>query len=289
MPAQECESIGSAAGLRIGQTLGSYRIEALLGAGGMGIVYRAWDRALERVVAIKVVDRTRASDDAARRLLQEARLAAALSHPSICAIHDVGRVDGQPFIVMEHVEGSSLASVIPEGRGLPIGRALHYASQIVDAMAYAHRRGIIHRDLKSSNIIIAPDGRAKLLDFGLAVRQVVDGASGEIETTCSRDTPSGAGTVPYMATELLRGRTADARSDIWALGVLIYEMVTGGRPFRGSTRYELGAAILSEPPIPLPRELPAPLRHVISRCLTKNPADRYPCASELAAALDDIQ
>ena len=279
MPTQECPSIG------VGQTLGSYRIDALLGAGGMGTVFRAWDCELERTVAIKIVDRARSGSDAAHRLLQEARLGAALSHPSICSIHEVAHVDGRSFIVMEHVEGSPLASLIPEGQGLPLDLALPYATQIVDAVAHAHSRGIIHRDLKSSNIMIAPDGRAKLLDFGLAVRHVVDADAGQLQTTCSREASSAAGTVPYMAPELLLGRPADARSDIWALGVLIYEMVTGRRPFHGATRYELGAAILGQRAVPLPSGLPASLCAAVARSLAKDPDDRYACAHELAAAL----
>jgi eukaryotic-like serine/threonine-protein kinase len=282
MPTQECPSIG------VGQTLGNYRIDALLGAGGMGTVYRAWDCELERTVAIKVVDQGRSGSDAAHRLLQEARLGAALCHPSICGIHEVAHVDGCCFIVMEHVEGSPLASLIPEGQGLPLDLALPYATQIVDAVAHAHGRGIIHRDLKSSNIMIAPDGRAKLLDFGLAVRHMVDAdaeRAGQIETTCSRDASSAAGTVPYMAPELLLGRPANARSDIWALGVLIYEMVTGRRPFRGATRYELGAAILGQRAVPLPSGLPASVCAVVARSLEKDPDDRFPCAHELATAL----
>ena len=288
MPLHECPPASACDDVGIGRTLGSYRIDALLGAGGMGIVYRAWDCELERTVAIKVVDRARSNGDGARWLLQEARLAAALSHPSICAIHEVGRVDGQPFIVMEHVKGSLLASLIPEGEGLSLESALHYASQIVDAVAHAHGRGIVHRDLKSSNIMIAPDGRAKLLDFGLAVRHGVDVESGELATTCSGETPSAAGTVPYMSPERLRGRTADARADIWALGVLIYEMVTGRRPFSGSTRYEMAAAILGDAAVPLPPTVPVWLRQVIARALARNPADRYQCARELALALDDL-
>jgi serine/threonine protein kinase len=286
MPAQECEF--TAAGLRIGQMLGSYRVDGLLGAGGMGIVYRAWDPALERTVAIKVVDHARCNGDGARRLLQEARLAAALSHPSICAIYEVGDAGGRPFIVMEYLAGSPLACLIPADVGLPLELAQHYASQVVDAVAHAHRRGIVHRDLKSSNVIVAPDGRAKLLDFGLAVRHAVDASSGELETTCSGDTASTAGTVPYMAPERLRGREADARADIWALGVLIYEMVTGHRPFPGATRYEMAAAILGQAATPLPPTVPAALRQVVARTLAKDPADRYQHASELAAALDDL-
>jgi serine/threonine protein kinase len=272
----------------IGQDLGPYRIEALLGIGGMGVVYRAHDRELERTVAIKVVDRRRAKPESGRWLLQEARLAAALSHPCICGVHEVGYVGDQPFIVMEHVEGTLLTALIPAGRGFGSETALHYATQIADAVAHAHGRGIVHRDLKSSNIIIGADGRAKLLDFGLAVR-FSDADASEVDTTCSRDIPSGAGTVPYMAPELLRGRPADRRSDVWALGVLLHEMVTGRRPFTGATRYELAAAILGDPVAPLPREVSAPLRRVVARSLMKNPADRYQCAREVAGALDDLR
>ena len=272
----------------VGQDLGPYRIEALLGAGGMGVVYRARDRKLQRIVAIKVVDRRRVDADSSRWLLQEARLTAALNHPSICGVHEVGYHGDQPFIVMEHIEGVSLASLIPVEKGFPVETALHYGLQIADAVAHAHRRGIVHRDLKSSNLMIAADGRVKLLDFGLAIRSAGEEAS-EIETTCSLEIPSGAGTVPYMAPELLRGRPADARSDVWALGVLLYEMLTGSRPFRGGTRYELAAAILADPPVPFPRSgVPADLRSVISRSLMKNPADRYGSAGEFAAALDSV-
>jgi len=270
----------------IGQDVGPYRIEALIGAGGMGMVYRARDRQLERTVAIKVVNHRQSQADSARCLLQEARLAAALDHPSVCSIHEVGVFADQSFIVMEHVEGTVLTSLIPAGQGLPAETALHYAIQIADAVAHAHKRGIVHRDLKSSNIMITADGRVKLLDFGLAIRSV-DADTSELDTTVSRETPSEAGTVAYMAPELLRGRPADRRSDVWALGVLLFEMAVGRRPFAGATRYELAAAILADPVAPLPREVAAPVRQVAGRSLMKNPGDRYQCATEAAAALDD--
>jgi serine/threonine protein kinase len=272
----------------VGQDLGPYRIEALLGAGGMGVVYRARDRKLHRTVAIKFVDRRRVDADSSRWLLQEARLTASLSHPSICGVHEVGYHGDQPFIVMEHIEGTLLASLIPADKGFPVETALHYALQIADAVAHAHDRGIVHRDLKSSNLMMAHDGRVKLLDFGLAIRSA-DHEVDEIETTCSLDIPSGAGTVPYMAPELLRGKQADKRSDVWALGVLLFEMLTGRRPFRGGTRYELAAAILGDPPLPLGKDIPAALRSVVARSLMKHPADRYGCAGEFAAALDDVR
>ncbi len=271
----------------VGQRIGSYRIDALLGAGGMGVVYRAWDGELQRTVAIKAVDRAHSDTDATRWLLKEARLCAGLNHPSICSIHEVGHVDGQPFIVMEHVDGSPLASLIPAGRGLPLDVALRYAMQIVDAVAHAHSHGVIHRDLKSSNVMISKEGRIKLLDFGLAVRCATAGEATRLETTCLHDTPSGAGTIPYMAPELLCGRPADARSDTWALGVLLYEMLSGTRPFPGATRYEVGASILSVPAVPLPPVVPGWLQAVVSRCLVKIPAGRYPTAAALGDALNE--
>jgi serine/threonine protein kinase len=272
--------------IAIGQDVGPYRIEALLGTGGMGIVYRACDRQLGRTVAIKVVDCRHSNTDSGRWLVREARLAAGLSHPCICSVHDVGYFGDQPFIVMEHVEGTLLTALIPADRGLPVETALHYAVQISDAVAHAHARGIVHRDLKSSNIMIAPDGRLKLLDFGLAVRLAAADVE-DLDTTGSRELPSDAGTVPYMAPELLRGRRADRRSDVWALGVLLYEMIAGRRPFAGATRYELAAAILDAPPAPLAGSPPAAMRRVIGRSLMKNPADRYQCGAEVAGALDD--
>jgi eukaryotic-like serine/threonine-protein kinase len=272
----------------IGCDIGPYRIDAVIGVGGMGVVYRAHDRALQRTVAIKMIDRRRSDDVAKRWLLQEARLAASLCHPSICAIHEVGSVGDQPYIVMAHVEGASLSALIPAGKGFTLETALHYAMQIAAAVSHAHRHRIVHRDLKSSNIVIGADGRAILLDFGLAVRLREIDATG-LETTCIRDVPSGAGTVPYMAPELLRGRPADPRSDVWALGVLLYELVSGCRPFRGATRWELAAAILADAPAPVPSEVPAALRRVIVRSLMKNPADRFPSASDLSAALDDLR
>src|SRR5262249_45484318 len=232
-------------------------------------------------------DRRRVDADSSRWLLQEARLTAALSHPSICGVHEVGYHGDQPFIVMEHVEGTLLASLIPPN-GFPVETAVHYALQLADAVAHAHDRGIVHRDLKSSNLMMARDGRLKLLDFGLAIR-CSEHAADEIETTCSLEIPSGAGTVPYMAPELLRGKQATKQSDIWALGVLLHEMLAGRRPFRGGTRYELAAAILCDPPVPLGKDVPPELRNVVLRSLLKHPADRYRTAGEFAAALDDVR
>jgi eukaryotic-like serine/threonine-protein kinase len=267
----------------VGKTVGPYRIDALVGAGGMGIVYRAHDGARQRTVAIKVVDRRHASGASSRWLVREARVAAALDHPSICGIHGIGFADGQPFIVMEHVEGRPLASLIPRG-GLAPDAVLGYATQICAAVAHAHARGIVHRDLKSSNILVSADGRATLVDFGLAIHDAGAEAS-DVETTWTRGIRSGAGTVPYMAPEVLRGQPADRRSDVWALGIVIYEMLAGRRPFRGATRYELASRILSADTVRLPRRVPDGWREVVARSLRKAPAERYPCAGALSAAL----
>jgi serine/threonine protein kinase len=275
--------------INVGQRVGPYRIDGVLGAGGMGVVYLAQDCELRRTVAIKVVDRSRHHPNAMRLLLQEARVAASLNHPSICSVHEVGRFGDEPYIVMEHVEGTLLSDVIPRDTGLPIERAIHYEMQIVDAIAHAHRHGIVHGDLKTSNIMVGSDGRVKVLDFGLAVQKVSEIDLSDGDTTRPPELDSGAGTVPYMAPELLRGRRAQAPSDIWALGVVLFEMLVGYRPFRGGTAYELAAAILADQPLPLPPRVPGALRGVVSRCLSKHPIDRFATVRDLAAALEDVE
>ena len=273
----------------VGQQLGGYRIEALLGNGGMGTVYLAQDDELGRRVAIKVVDSTRSIPESSRSLLDEARTAAALNHPSICTVHGLGRIGDEPFIVMEHVVGRPLSSVIPDGTGLQVETAIHYAMQIADALAHAHTHGVVHGDIKSANVMVAPDGRAKILDFGLAVRPVKVAAAADALTTLGRQyEASCAGTVAYMAPELLRGQVPNAWSDLWAFGVLFYEMLSGCRPFRGATVYELAAAVLTDAPIPLPSAVPARTRALVARCLAKHPSDRFGSATELGAAFDDL-
>ncbi len=270
----------------IGTILGRYRIESLLGKGGMGVVYRAYDTELARPVAIKVL----ASDlnqDNRRRLLREARSASALNHPHISTVHEVGEAEGCAFLVMELVEGRVLRQAIPAG-GLPSESVIRYGSQIAAALAHAHERGVIHRDLKSVNVVVTENGRAKVLDFGIAQRS---GESDELitESQVSMSTPdAAAGTLPYMAPELLEGTPADARSDIWALGVVLYEMATGNVPFKSGTSFELISAILRDPIPPLPSSVPAGLASVIQRCLAREPGRRYQRASEVESALQAV-
>ncbi len=275
----------------IGETLAHYEIVGKIGAGGMGEVYRAHDPRLDREVALKVLPSDTLADDNARaRLVREARLASKLNHPNICTVHDVGEAQGQTYIAMELVEGDSLASLLERG-ALPVEQILLYGSQVSDALAHAHERGVVHRDLKSANIVITPEGRAKVLDFGLAKR--IEGEALAEATTLSTDllTSPGtiAGTLAYMAPEQLQGKPADERSDIWALGVVLYEMAAGKRPFHGQTGYELSGSILNKPLPPLPAATPPALASVIERCLAKEPGHRYQRASELRAALEAIR
>lgn len=275
-----------------GTRLAHYRILEKLGAGGMGEVYRAHDDLLDREVAIKVLPADSFADATARaRLLREARAAAALNHPAICTIHEVGEADGQSYIAMELVEGKPLSDKVREG-ALPLDDVLRCGMQIADALAHAHARQVVHRDLKPANVVAGTDGRVKVLDFGLAkrIREPEPG----LATTETRDsgplTEAGTvvGTLGYMAPEQLRGQPADTRSDIWALGVLLYEIATGARPFTGQSRFELSSNILNAPPAPLPAAVPMTLRAVIDRCLEKQPARRYQSASEVRAAIEAV-
>lgn len=269
--------------IKIGQRLGRYQIEALLGSGGMGIVYLAQDPRTNRRVAIKLLDPARSTMDSAQLLLQEARTAARLNHPSICAVREIGRAGAEPFIVMEHVAGVPLGTVIPKERGLAVEVAARYTAEIVDALAYAHGEGVVHGDLKSANIMVAAGG-VKVLDFGLAVLRPKSSDS-DVDTTRTRESSSACGTVPYMAPELLRGQRADTRSDVWALGIVMFEMLAGRRPFRGATPYEAAAAILADSRVPLPCSVPPPFQSVVSRCLCVDRTARYPSAIELADAI----
>ncbi len=269
-----------------GMTVGTHRLERLLGRGGMGAVFLAYDTRLHRHVALKVIDRAADEATSNARLLREARNAAGLNHPHICTIHEVGEADGTAFIAMEYVGGRSLREQIDEG-ALPVTEAVRLGIQAADALAYAHEHGVVHRDFKAANAIVGDDCRLKVVDFGLARR---DDARLVEATTMASLVPAGAvaGTPYAMAPEQVRGETADARTDIWALGVLLYEMVTGARPFRGQTVPELYSSILTEPPATISATVPAALRAAIERCLEKDPARRYRRAGDVGAALEAI-
>jgi serine/threonine protein kinase len=274
----------------IGQVLGRCRVVAKIGEGGMGVVYRAHDDALHRDVAIKVVKKDAGlGPSASQNLLQEARASSSLSHPNICTIHDVGETDGEVYIVMELVEGKSLRDLSSDA-GLPPESVMRYGAQIASALARAHDRGIVHRDLKTANIVVTSEGLVKVLDFGLAKQVgagIFEGTTRSFATI--GDASSVSGTLPYMAPEILRGDSADYRSDLWALGVVLYEAASGRLPFGGRTGFEISSAIMRELPGALGPPVPPGLWAIIQRCLAKEPMQRYQRAGEIQAALEAIQ
>jgi len=274
-----------------GTGLGPYRIEALLGAGGMGQVYRARDTRLDRTVAIKILPvHLRDSPDVRSRFEREARAIAQLAHQNICALHDVGRQGETDFLVMEYLEGETVAVLLSRGR-MPLDKALRIAIEIATALDHAHHRHIIHRDLKPANVMLTKSG-VKLLDFGLAKLRV-PAAGGSATETVSRRTQTAHGTLfgtlPYIAPEQLEGRDADARSDIWAFGCVFFELVSGRRAFDAHSEPALIAAILEHEPPPLSSVMPAvpPLiEHVIRTCLAKDPDRRWQSAADLTRELE---
>jgi Tol biopolymer transport system component len=279
-------------GLTAGTRLGPYEITTLIGAGGMGEVYHARDTRLNRSVAIKVLPPHVASDpDLRQRLEREARTIAALNHPHICVLHDVGHDNGTDFFVMEHLQGETLADRLKKG-ALPVDQALRYGIEMSDALDKAHRQRVVHRDLKPSNIMITPSG-IKLLDFGLAKLQaqaVLPAGLSQAPTGNVDLTAQGTilGTMQYMAPEQLEGQEADARSDIFALGMVLYEMVTARKAFEGKSQASLMASILEREPRPI-SELqplsPSALEHVIQGCLAKAPDDRWQTAHDVMKQL----
>jgi serine/threonine-protein kinase len=266
--------------LSSGARFGSYLVRRFLGSGGMGIVYEAWDSRLQRPVALKLLTSAPidTGDDSAR-LVREARAAAALNHPNVCTIYEAGEVEGTPFIAMELVEGRTLGALLARGPLAP-QRACRLGRQLADALASAHAAGVIHRDLKCANVMVTRDERIKVLDFGLADRRP------ESSDTTRTSTEAMAGTLPYMAPEVLRGEAPTARSDIWALGVILYELVGGRLPFAGQTGAATSAAILRDEVPPLPAETPPALARVVSRCLEKEPVNRPGGANEVSLALE---
>jgi serine/threonine protein kinase/Tfp pilus assembly protein PilF len=282
----------------IGTTLGHYRIIEQIGAGGMGVVYRAHDERLDRDVAIKVLPEAVAGDpDRLARFEREAKALAALSHPNIAVVYglesapagtdtetDTGT--GRSCLVMELLEGESLREVISSGR-LTVGKAVEHAQAIADGLAAAHDKDIVHRDLKPENIFITADGRVKILDFGLAKLKTSEIDLTTETPTATLETVGGAvmGTVPYMAPEQVRGGDTDHRADIFAMGCVLYEMLAGRRPYTGGSSAEVAAAILKEDPAPLPDKVPDALRTVVRRCLEKRPEDRFDSAHDLSLTL----
>jgi dipeptidyl aminopeptidase/acylaminoacyl peptidase len=278
--------------LTSGTKLGPYEIQSPLGAGGMGEVYRACDTRLGRDVAIKVLPEALVQDaDRLRRFEQEARTIAALNHPNILAIHDIGTHDGAPFLVSEFLEGMTLREKLEAGP-LPARRAIEYALGFAQGLAAAHEKGIVHRDLKPENVFITRDGRVKVLDFGLA-KLVRPEERTETALTLGSGTLPGMvmGTVGYMSPEQVRGEASDARSDIFSFGAVLYEMLTGKRAFKRATSAETMTAVLREEPPELTEsgwQGPLGVQRILTRCLEKSPERRFQSASDLAFAIESL-
>jgi Tol biopolymer transport system component len=281
--------------LAAGTRLGPYEILALLGAGGMGEVYRARDERLGREVAIKVLPAALSQDaDRLRRFEQEARAAGMLNHPNILIVHDIGTHDGAPYIVSELLEGATLRARLDEGP-LPVRRSVDYALQMARGLAAAHEKGIVHRDLKPENLFLTGDGRLKILDFGLAKLRPappVGGVDTEAPTNLPHTDPGVVmGTVGYMSPEQVRGQEADHRADIFAGGAILYEMLAGQRAFQGKSAVETMHAILrDEPPglAEMGRNIPPALERIVQHCLEKGPAARFQSAGDLAFNLEAL-
>src|SRR5687768_386693 len=270
-----------------GARLGKYEIVARLGAGGMGEVYRARDLRLGRDVALKVLPADVATDaERLARFEHEARVVAALNHPNIVTLYSVEDEDGIRFLTMELVEGHGLDRQLTSG-GLPIALVIELGIALADALAAAHEKGIVHRDLKPANVMLASDGRVKVLDFGLAKLAGSSDLEAPDATTIATPLSTAGrimGTVPYMAPEQVRGEDVDSRTDVFALGVLLYELATGRRPFEGATLGVISVAILRDTPVSLSSvrpDAPADLDRIVARCLEKEPRDRFQTALDL--------
>jgi len=275
----------------VGQTISHYKVLEKIGEGGMGEVYLAQDTTLDRKVALKFLPEELQQDSTGRkRFLREAKLAAALDHPFICHIHEVGEAEGQSFISMEYIQGQTLKDKLAEGP-LPLNDALEKATEVAEALEEAHKQGIVHRDLKPSNIMLTPQGHVKVMDFGLAKR--VTTAEGQEQDITTALTEQGAtlGTVPYMSPEQVRGQEVDTRSDIFSFGVVLYEMLTGVNPFKGDTSVDTSHAILGETPPPLTRyteDIPVLLQHTVKKMLAKEADRRYQLIHDVRTNLGEL-
>lgn len=295
-----CGYNGALMPLTFGTKLGPYEIQSALGTGGMGEVYRAKDTRLDRSVAIKVLaSHLSSSPELKQRMEREAKAISALNHPYICHLYDIGSQGGVDYLVMELLEGETLAARIATG-SIPLSETLRIAAAVAEALEVAHRQGIVHRDLKPGNIMLTKSG-AKLMDFGLAKSSGASGSGSGAPLLSAARTISGAsplsplttagtilGTIQYMAPEQIEGKEADARSDLFALGAILYEMTTGARPFEGKSQISVASAILEKEPEPIsaiqPLTPPA-FEHVVSTCLAKNPDDRFQTAHDLKLQL----
>ncbi len=277
----------------IGQTISHYRVLEKLGQGGMGTVYLAQDTTLDRKVALKFLPpELQEVETARKRFLREARSAAAIDHPYVCAIHEIGESAGQAFLALEYVEGPTLGEKLAAG-SLPLGESLKIAVEIAEALEKAHKAGIVHRDLKPSNVMLTAEGHVKVMDFGLAKQVVTEEAAGQEEQTLTALTGEGSlvGTPAYMSPEQLRGLPVDRRSDIFSFGVVVYEMLTGQHPFLKARPMETADSILNETPPPLTRyahEIPDALQHTVQKMLAKDPDQRYQSVHEVRTNISQL-
>jgi TolB-like protein/cytochrome c-type biogenesis protein CcmH/NrfG len=278
----------------IGQNLGCYRVNALAGVGGMGIVYLACDERLGRNVALKLLPQWMVANEAAlKRLKHEARTASALNHPNIVTIHDIGEVDSNYYVATEFIEGTTLRERITKGPVAP-NEAVDIAAQVASALCVAHRAGIVHRDIKPENIMLRPDGYVKVLDFGIAklTQQETLGTTTALRASLAAQHSMALGTTRYMSPEQAMGQQVDARSDLWSIGVVLYEMLAGHTPFEGRTATDVITAILESDPQPLKHRapgVPPALQSVVARSLRKDPAERYQTAQEMLSDLRAIK
>ena len=277
----------------VGSTLSHYRVVELLGRGGMGEVYAAEDLRLRRKIALKVLPPAMAADpERRRRFEREAQAIAALNHPGIVTIHSVEQEQGTAFLTMELVQGKTLGESVPAG-GLPLADFLAIAIPLADAVNAAHEQGILHRDLKPSNVMVTPDGRVKILDFGLAkLTEPPSAAVGLPQGPLTTSDGQIVGTLFYMAPEQAEGKTIDQRADIFALGVMLYELAAGVRPFAGETNVSILTSLLRDTARPiteLRRDLPPALGEIVQRCMEKDPAQRYSSAAQLRADLEKVR